>query len=241
MSDLKERCAKTVKDFGGALVEKYVEGREFTVFIVGNKKNPHVFSPVEYIFDGKTKFITFEDKWGSSYTHSHWKLLDRNQNKEEQKLIDDLISFTLRLYQSFNGDGYARMDFRQDQYTKELFVLDCNSNCSLFYEDSCSADLILELNGWTKAKLMKVLLDCALERQRQYHLTHAYTIKYSPKKGYAMYAARKLSAGDIVSTVENSSLKLITKHYALDNFSEQEISWFDHYGEFRRETGTTSI
>ena len=63
---LRSRVDKMIADWGSALVEKYVDGREFSVLIVGNKDKSHVYTPVEYVFDAqraKAAFITFEDKW----------------------------------------------------------------------------------------------------------------------------------------------------------------------------------
>ena len=232
LADLRERCANIAKEFGGALVEKYIEGREFTVLVCGNKHDMHVFPPVEYIFPADKSFITFDDKWGRNYSGTHWCLLSEQSGKKDQPLIDSLMLLARQLYESFNGDGYARIDIRQDDKTQELFILDCNPNCSLFYRDSCSADAILELSGWSKTKFMRFLIDQALERQRIYHMTHSYTIKYFPSTGFAMYAARNLSEGDLIYTQENTSFKLITKQHAERTFNEREITWFNNFGTY---------
>ncbi|CAF3288105.1 unnamed protein product [Rotaria socialis] len=226
LTDLRLCCSKVIDEFGGALIEKYIEGREFTVLIVGSKDNFHVFPPVEYIFRTKTTFITFDNKWGQTYSDLHWHLLNEI---EEQHLIDDLILLARQLYESFNGDGYARIDIRQDNKTKELFILDCNLNCSLFYRDSCSADAIIELAGWSKTTFMKFLFEEALKRQWQYHLAHAYTIKYLPQIGFIMYSSRNLFEGDLIYTQENSSLKLVTKQFVQQTFSEKEMEWFTNF------------
>ena len=232
LDDLRERCAKIADEFGGALVEKYIEGREFTVLVAGSKQNIHVFPPVEYIFPANKTYITFDDKWGRNYSGSHWRLLNDENGKKDQPLIENLMLLARQLYESFNGDGYARIDIRQDSKTQELFILDCNPNCSLFYKDSCSADTIIELSGWSKAKFMRFLFDQALERQRKYHLTHSYTIKYFPVTGFAMYASRNLSEGDLIYTQENTSMKLITKQCAQRTFSERELTWFNNFGAY---------
>ncbi|CAF0893845.1 unnamed protein product [Adineta steineri] len=225
VTDMKQRCSPVIDEFGGALIEQHIEGREFTVLVIGSKEDIFVFPPVEYHFVDKKTFITFEDKWGSNYTKSHWQLLDG----KEQELIDDLILLAKQMYQAFNGDGYARMDIRQDQRTKQLFILDCNPNCSIFYRDSCSADFICQVNGWSKSRLMKFLLDQGLKRQREYHLKHSYIIKYSTKYGYGMYASRDLLTGDVVYSYENSMIKLITKQYAQQTFNQREMVAFNDY------------
>jgi hypothetical protein len=51
LDDLSARVAKIIDEFGSALVEKYVDGREFSVLVAGATKGVlHVFPPVEYRF-----------------------------------------------------------------------------------------------------------------------------------------------------------------------------------------------
>lgn len=50
---------------GRALVEKFVDGREFSVLIAGDKFRSYVYPPVECVFKperAQAAFITFEDK-----------------------------------------------------------------------------------------------------------------------------------------------------------------------------------
>lgn len=136
------------------------------------------------------------------------------------------------LYRAIKGDGYARFDIRQNRKTKQLFMLDCNPNCSVFYKDLCSADYILQFAGWSKVKFMKFLFEQSLRRQREYHLKHAFTIKYLPQKGFGLYASRSLNKGDLVYTQDNSSLKLITKKYAEQIFDEKEMQTFRENGNY---------
>ena len=191
-----------------------------------------MFPPVEYHFPANKTFITFEDKWGVSFSGSHWHLIDQTKGAEEQHLVHELMSISKTLYQSFNGDGYARIDVRQDMKTKKLSILDINPNCSVFYKGSCSADLIVAFGGWTKSKFMEFLLDQALERQRQYYLKHSYTIKYSLQSGFSMYASRRLGEGDLVYTNENHPLKLVSKRFAEETFNQMEIAWFTANGKY---------
>ena len=50
VEDLCGRVAKIVDEFGAALVERYVDGREFSVLVAGAKGNIQCFPPVEYRF-----------------------------------------------------------------------------------------------------------------------------------------------------------------------------------------------
>jgi D-alanine-D-alanine ligase len=230
LTDLQERCAKVFDEFGGALIEEYIEGREFTVLVAGTRDSIHVFPPVEYNFSGNKTFITFEDKWGENFTDSHWHFLNEEKGPEEQILIDDLMLLAKQLYESFNGDGYARIDIRQDNKTKQLLILDCNPNCSVFYKYSCSADLIMQSGDWSREKFMKFILEQGLERRRQYHLKHACVVKYSLQNGYGTYASRNLLEGDLAYTNEHRSFQLITKKYAEQTLNKNEMICFNNNG-----------
>ena len=52
MEDLNKKVLMILDEFGRALVEEYIEGREFTVLVCGNEdgKTCTSFKPVEYIF-----------------------------------------------------------------------------------------------------------------------------------------------------------------------------------------------
>jgi hypothetical protein len=63
--EFRARVATVIDHWGCALVEKFIDGREFSVLIVGDKSQSYVYAPVEYKFDAtreKSAFITFDDK-----------------------------------------------------------------------------------------------------------------------------------------------------------------------------------
>ena len=62
---MKLEAEKMIADFGGALVEEYIAGREFTVLVVENEANkyePFVLDPVEFEFCGGEGFLHFDAK-----------------------------------------------------------------------------------------------------------------------------------------------------------------------------------
>ncbi|CAF4490672.1 unnamed protein product [Rotaria socialis] len=87
-----------------------VARREFTVFIIGSGQNIHVFSPVEYQFYVNKTVIAFEDKCSTNYARSNWRLMEGQQNTEEQEIINDFMISARQLYEAIEGDGYARID-----------------------------------------------------------------------------------------------------------------------------------
>ncbi|CAF4114610.1 unnamed protein product [Rotaria socialis] len=187
-----------------------VARREFTVFIIGSGQNIHVFSPVEYQFYVNKTVIAFEDKCSTNYARSNWRLMEGQQNTEEQEIINDFMISARQLYEA---------------------IEDYSSNLSLFYRDSYSIDCAIEASGWFKAQLVKFPLEDALERQRKYHLIHSNVVKFSEKSGFGLYSSCSLIPGEIIYSLESASLKFTTKKYAEETFNDNDMLVFKNYGK----------
>jgi hypothetical protein len=238
MDELKICVENVLEEFGGALVERYIDGREFSVLVAGSKSSKtETFAPVEYRFamnrqPGNTNstgpaFITFEDKWGlDCNSKEKWYVLDEKENGLKQELID----IAAKLYEGFNGEGLARFDIRQEAKTKTLYVLDMNPNPSLFYKDNnCTADTIVHLAGWSKTEFLQFLINYALQRQKRFHSVHGYIIKRSELKGLGLYAVRDLKKGDLIYSDEEQPVRLATLQYVTENWNEREMRSFHTY------------
>ncbi len=73
-SQLLDRCKKMIAEFGGALVEEFIEGREFTVLVAENpsdKNKPITFIPLECKFKEGESFKHFDLKW-VNYNDINW-------------------------------------------------------------------------------------------------------------------------------------------------------------------------
>ena len=67
--DLKLRIAEVLERYRQpALVEKFIDGREISVGIIGNNPDLHIFPPLEFLFEGSKssleKIRSYEYKWG---------------------------------------------------------------------------------------------------------------------------------------------------------------------------------
>ena len=186
VDELKVRVKEIIKEFGGALVKQYIDGRKFSVLVVGsNYAEIQTSQPVELKFSATgPAFPTYEEKWHGNY--QNWCLTD----EKETSLIEELTNMSTKLYKAFNGEGSARFDIRQDARTKKLYMLDVNSN------PSCSVDTVFHLTDRSKLKCLKLLIDHAFERQKRFHSTHRFLIKYSESKSFGLYArARRVLPG----------------------------------------------
>lgn len=119
-----------VEQFGGALIEQYVDGREFSVLVAGSKEKMEVFPPVEYVFPKDRQraataattatatttatpavtsttaaagpsFITFQDKWGANF-ENRWRMLDASKEATNCAALRDIA---FKLYEAFDGQG----------------------------------------------------------------------------------------------------------------------------------------
>lgn len=111
-------------EYNEFIIEEFIKGREFSVFIIENSKNPIILEPYEYIYDDE--FMHYYLKWNDYKKISFIPLLDSN-------LVNRLIELTKETFIKMNLDGYARFDIKLDSNTDKLHILDINPNCELFY------------------------------------------------------------------------------------------------------------
>ena len=134
------RTEQLIRRFGGALIEEFIEGREFTVLVAENPdlpQYPFVFKPIEILFPPGETFKHYHLKW----VNYHRLGVEIVSDSELDKRLRDLAG---REFRMLGGNGYARCDFRMDK-NGDLFLLDVNANCGFLYpadQPSC-ADSIL--------------------------------------------------------------------------------------------------
>jgi len=134
---------KLFQDYDELLVEEYIPGREFTVLVAANEdgKTVKAFQPVEFIFPSGSAYKTYALK--TSELHK-----DANVPITNPDLTARLQDAAIRIFKSFNGVGYARLDFRLNDLD-QLYFLEINFYLFRFYQDGYegSADYILKFDG----------------------------------------------------------------------------------------------
>src|SRR5215203_3977400 len=178
VEQLKVQTAKEIEEFGRALLEEFIEGREFTCLIAENPddaNNPITFKPVEFIFPKGESFKHYNMKWVEYEKMSVAAVKDARIEKV-------LREQTSRLFKAMDGNGYARCDYRMaDDGT--IYMLEINPNCGIFYspEEPGSADFSL-INDpvWNHPKFLKLIIRSA--QKRQLNLLAAKTPKRQVKK-----------------------------------------------------------
>lgn len=159
--ELLAEWGRTAARFGGALLEEFIEGREFTVLAAEPPPGggaPLSFSPVEIGFPSGETFKHFDLKW-QDYEDMRILLVS------EPTLAAALQDMTQRLFTAMRGVGYCRCDVRMDRAGR-LFLLDCNASPGIFYAPGQfgSADFILAQQPEGHRRFLSHIIACALHR-----------------------------------------------------------------------------
>ena len=160
---LKVQVEATIKEFGRALVEEFIEGREFTCLIAENpddSKHPLTFKPVEFIFPQGETFKHYDMKW---VDYEKMSVAPVSDSRVEQTLRAQ----TARVFQTLNGNGYARCDYRMDA-SGTIYMLEINPNCGIFYSptEPGSADFSLMNDPLVNhSKFLKLIIHSAIKRR----------------------------------------------------------------------------
>jgi D-alanine-D-alanine ligase len=164
VEDLKTQAAITLKAEGRALIEEFIEGREFTCLAAENPDDPahpFTFKPVEFVFPEGESFKHYNMKW-IDYEKMSVVVVD-NPSVEKR-----LREYTGRVYAEFGIRGYARTDFRLGP-DGELYMLEINPNCGIFYPptEPGSADFSLMNDPIGHQGFMDLIIRSALKRQAE--------------------------------------------------------------------------
>ena len=220
---LQNKCNSIISEYGPLLVEEYIEGREFTVLVAANNDGHscRVFKPVEYRFPEGRAFKTYELK--TSELHP-----DCNFPCEDPVLEKQLRSAAEKVFNGFNGVGYARLDFRVND-KNEIYFLEINFTCSVFYKDGYegSADYILKFDGIGQSGFLRLIIAEGIARHER--KKKAYKIKGNSIAGYGIYAHRDIQKGEIIFKGEGRSQRIITKRFVEKTWTEEEKLHFRRY------------
>lgn len=166
---LKERIKIVSENFTKELlVEEYIEGREFTVALLGNE-NPEVLPIVEQKFDllpkGKYRIASFELKWIYEYkmkSVSDVYACPAKLDAKTKKLIEDT---SREIYKLLDVKDCARIDYRLDAMGR-LFFIEINTLPGINpdpNETSCFP-LAARTSGLTFTQMVGTILSLACRR-----------------------------------------------------------------------------
>lgn len=221
--DLLKKVVEIFNEYGPLLVEEYIDGREFTVLVAANKdgKSCRVFKPVEYVFPEGKYFKTYSLKTSELHPDCNFPCTDPVLDKK-------LRAATEKIFQGFNGVGYARLDFRVDD-NNEIYFLEINFTCSVFYTDGYegSADFILKFDEAGQKGFLEHIIEEGVARHRR--KKKPYAMKGNSIAGFGIYATRNIRKGDIIFTGEEKAQRIVTRRFVEKNWDEEQQLHFRRY------------
>jgi D-alanine-D-alanine ligase-like ATP-grasp enzyme len=220
---LAEKLQLLQKEYDEILLEEYIAGREFTVLVAANNdgKTCKAYKPVEYVFPDDIGFKTYAHK--TSALHK-----DVNKPCTEPILEAALKEAAQKIFTSFAGVGYARLDFRVNE-KGDVFFLEINFTCSVFYENGYegSADYILQHEQEGKQGFLQQIIEEGIARHRR--KLHKYIMKGNSIAGYGIFATMDIKENDMVFVGEEKAQRLVTKKHVATNWNTAEKNNFTHY------------
>ena len=126
LNDMKMKFKRTF------FAEKYIDGREFSISILGDLGEPRILAPSEIRFIGydeinKPKVVDYKAKWETDSFEYKNTFSAHCQNHEDHALMGELRAISVKCWENFKLRGYARIDFRVDNEGKP-WVLEINAN-----------------------------------------------------------------------------------------------------------------
>ncbi len=221
---LRREVERTIAEYGAALIEEFIEGREFTALVAEPRhadEEAWVLEPVEFLFPPGESFKHFDLKW------KDYDLM------EARRVSDPALAARLReasalTFAALGGSGYGRCDIRMDG-AGTIYVLEINPNCGVFYPQGQygSADFILAGDPAGHRGFLQHLLACALRRRDR--ACRVWELQYTPTRGFGMFARRAIREGEIVERYEERPQTLVSRQQVERHWRGLRRQWFDQY------------
>ncbi|MCX5832944.1 MAG: ATP-grasp domain-containing protein [Deltaproteobacteria bacterium] len=153
---------------GEAFAEKYIEGREFNLSLLGKRGDVEVLPPAEIVFKdfpaGKPRIVGYRAKWDHGAFEYHNTPRSFNFPEGDRLLLETLKAISRSCWGLFGLWGYARVDFRVDQEGIP-WVLEINANPCLAPDSGFVA--AAEKHGLTYTELIVGIVEEALWRKKK--------------------------------------------------------------------------
>lgn len=141
-----------------ALVEEFIDGKEFNATVLGNKVLP--VSEIVYDLPSEMpRILTFESKWNpdSLYYKQTQSVCPAKTSRRDESKIREL---SINAYKACGCHGYSRVDIRQDDYGS-FYVLEVNPNPDISPDAGCAKQAAAA--GLTYTELIKIIIEQALD------------------------------------------------------------------------------
>jgi len=148
---------------GRALVEEFIDGREFNTTVLGNSRGTALpVSEIDYTLPpGKPRILTFAAKWQpeSAYFQGTKVVCPARIDAGTRRQVEDMA---LAVFCLLGCRGYARVDMRRDDRDR-LYAIEVNPNPDI--SPGYGAALQAEAAGLTYTQFIQKIVELALERK----------------------------------------------------------------------------
>ena len=131
--ELVERVCRESKATGReCFAERFIDGREFNLSLLGCEDGPKVLPAAEILFNGYKerglpKIVHYDAKWNpDSYAYDH-SIRTFEVGEQDCGLIAEMSDAAKKCWRLFRIKGYARIDFRVDDGGRP-WIIDLNLN-----------------------------------------------------------------------------------------------------------------
>ena len=148
---------------GGALVEHFLEGREFNVTVMGNFACSVLpVSEIAYTLpDDMPRLLTYQSKWDteSRYFTGTKPVCPADLTTVEQ---EEIIRIAQKAFKLIIGKGYARIDMRMDIHNN-IHIIDVNPNPDI--SPGSGAVLQSEKGSMSYTRFIEKIVQIALKKE----------------------------------------------------------------------------
>lgn len=221
--EVRAKVSAIEREYGSAIVEEFVEGREFSMLVAENPSNrfePLAFQPIEFVFPAGESFKTYALKVQSHHPESNVAVEDRG-------LADRLREAARTIFTGFEGEGYARLDFRMG--AAGLWFLDINFACSVFYPPGYegSADYILRHDPIGPEGFLRHIIAAGMARHRCKR--RRFVRGANGIAGFGIYATCAIGTGEVVYRGEERAVRLASRAHILESWPAEQVEVFRQY------------
>lgn len=221
---LYRQTRQMLDTYGGALIEEFIDGREFTVLVAENPddaNDPVAYLPVEFRFPAGESFKHFGMKWETYVDMNCVPVTD-------PLLVARLAEMGKKVFLGVEGVSYGRCDIRMNEQG-ELFILEINPNCGLFYppEAMGSADLALFHDPRGHKHFVDMIFGAAFKRAHKSR--KKWQVVLNSAQRYGMYANRVIDKGEIIELMEERPQVLVSRQHVQQHWSAQQKQWFARF------------
>lgn len=146
-----------------AIAEEYIEGREFYVSLIGNRRVRVL--PLREITFGQMngdepRIATYKAKWDKQY-RKKWNIKNKFAGPVAPELEKRIAAICRRAYHALNMQCYARLDLRVTP-DNEIYIIEPNANPSLVPDDE--VPLSAQKAGISYKTLVKKIVELGFQR-----------------------------------------------------------------------------